>query len=102
MDELREKLLCNLKRNNNGFVTMLGKLVGNIEESEMEKMEKILSDIPFDENIKNNIKRHYKEDLDIKEKSNKIRMELKKIIDKIERNHYRKTAKCCPKRFFFF
>jgi hypothetical protein len=103
LNELKEKLQkINFNRNENGFVTMMGKLIGNIEESEEEKMKKLLKDIPFDETIINPLKGFNKKVLDIEEKSNKITGELSKIADKIERNHYKTKAKCCPKKFIFF
>ncbi|MDN5847391.1 MAG: hypothetical protein L0H53_14085 [Candidatus Nitrosocosmicus sp.] len=101
LDELKEKLQFPF-RNENGSVTMMGKSVGNIEESEMKKMERLLKDIPFYEFIINSLKEFHKRVLDIEEKSNKITEELNNIIYEIERNHYKEKARCCPKKFIFF
>lgn len=55
LNGLREKIHSPIKRNNDGFVSMLGKTIGNIEVSETEKMEKILNDIPLDKTIINKL-----------------------------------------------
>jgi hypothetical protein len=81
---------------------MMGKLVGNIEELEKEKIEKLLKDIPFDETMTSPLKGFNKKVSDIQEKSNLITIELNKIVNAIERNHYKEKAKCCPKKFIFF
>ncbi len=101
-NELREKIHWPFKRNDNGFISMLGEIVGKIEKPQTEKFGKILNDIPFDKAIINELTGSYKEVLKIKEKSGKITKDLEEIIDKIERNRYKEKAKCCPKLFFFF
>jgi hypothetical protein len=102
LNELKEKLNMHFNRNENGFATMMGKVVGNIEDAEIERMEKLLKDIPFDKALTDALRQLYKNVLAIREKANMITLELNRIIDLIERNHYREKAKCCPKRFHFF
>ncbi|TVP41376.1 hypothetical protein [Candidatus Nitrosocosmicus arcticus] len=102
LNELMENMRLPFKRNDDGYITMAGKLVGNIEELNTEKMKNILKEIPFDNNIINSLTTFYNEVSNIQEKSDKIEEELNKIVQELERNHYKEKANCCPKKFIFF
>jgi DNA repair exonuclease SbcCD ATPase subunit len=96
------QLPVNLTRSGNGHLIVNDSTVGRFDEAITANIVRIIQEIPLNENIINGLRNLYQSVLNIEKEVRKISAELGSLQFKIERNHYKKLTKCCPKRFFFF